>query len=298
MKQYIYLQIPKDSLNGIPDTALKLYAYLCSFKNSFKFKEEIKVYPTIRMMMEDLNISKSQCLRHLKILVELGWIERKRNENGNNNIYSLGTIVDGKEQFFCLDDDNPIPQKKINGHTGMKRSNIGVKGEPVGVKGEPIDGVKGEPNRCQKRTQVGVKGEPSRCQRTAPIYYNKSNNENSNTLRSTMGVGVKREPNQNRKFLKDNGRKILYSSAGSPTTNVNHASKIELSEFLEGEVPTIEDGLDLGKSELQKIAQAKLDRIDLEESPLNIKPGDDAVQHKEELIIDDPVSLDDWACLD
>ncbi len=62
--------------------AKAIYAYLCSF-------ESFARNPLVSDILYDLNISKNRFHKHINILIEKGYVERKRLKTGN--LYS-GTM--------------------------------------------------------------------------------------------------------------------------------------------------------------------------------------------------------------
>ena len=194
MKRYIYSQVPHDSIESIPAMALKIYVYLCGHINSKRPTPELKVYPTINTLVNKLRISKPQCIKYLNLLSELGWIQKIQTKGYRNNSYILGTVVNDKEVYYSLNDENPIPQPEVNKHTGQKK---GKEGEPIiGKEGEPIIGKEGEPKKLKRRTDIGKEGEPKKLKRNTPNYYLNITTNITTTSISTTETGKEGEPMQ------------------------------------------------------------------------------------------------------
>jgi hypothetical protein len=174
--------------------ALKIYIYLCGHINSKRYASELKVYPTINTLVNKLRISKPQCIKYLNLLSELGWIQKVQTKGYRNNSYILGTVVNDKEVYYSLNDENPIPQPEVNKHTGRKK---GKEGEPIiGKEGEPIIGKEGEPKKLKRKTDIGKEGEPKKLKRNNPNYYSNTTTDITTTSVSTTETGKEGEPMQ------------------------------------------------------------------------------------------------------
>ena len=92
--------IPKSVMRdkNLSIEAKAIYSYICSFAGA-----GASAFPSVKLMLKELNISENRFYKHMKSLTEMGYIKIDRERKGNrvgNNIYTLV--------------NNPIRQKNTN----------------------------------------------------------------------------------------------------------------------------------------------------------------------------------------
>lgn len=121
--------IPKSVMRdkNLSIEAKAIYSYICSFAGA-----GASAFPSVKLMLKELNISENRFYKHMKSLTEMGYIKIDRERKGNrlgNNIYTLA--------------NNPIRQKNTNfEHISFEGiQNVGIQNEGIHFEGIQNEGT-------------------------------------------------------------------------------------------------------------------------------------------------------------
>ncbi len=121
--------IPREFMNdkNIPIEAKGLYGYFCSYRN--KATNDV-VFTDVKQMKYHLGIVSSERLnKNIKILIDAGYINKKKNKNGNkysSNLYTLlgyRENISVKESKLSVEELSEVTQKNIEARDSKKKIN-------------------------------------------------------------------------------------------------------------------------------------------------------------------------------
>ena len=86
-----------------PDSTLRVYLYLATVSEKFTTDDgRMYVKPSLRKMAKDLSKIPSTCIRIVRSLEEMKWIQVERAPN-RTTLYTIGDRVDGKVRYLIED---------------------------------------------------------------------------------------------------------------------------------------------------------------------------------------------------